>query len=149
MQAHALIRQEVEILARMKEYRGREVERLEGYAPRVGALDEWLRRAYNDVTSSAHVSKAHKLRSATQLDDPDWPLPDDTDGTRFYPEFDAATARQTFTVHLLLMAEVAVELFTDLKAHAATGTEIVMDEDLDQVNAALRVMIDEGVIEVN
>lgn len=139
LQAHALLRQEMETVARLVEVR-KEIPKLESETPRVSHLEASLRRLYGELTGSAHVSSTPSLRSATLVEDhPDHP---EMEVARFYPELDLPMARRTFGLHLTLWLYVVEELS---HFHAEDG--VFGDRESKFLNAAIAIMREENVLE--
>ncbi|MBX9773832.1 MAG: hypothetical protein K2Y71_05415 [Xanthobacteraceae bacterium] len=65
LQAHALLRQEMEILAQLKAVR--EGRRKPNGSLNVTALEKSLRQLYGDLTAAAHVSRRDVVESVTAL----------------------------------------------------------------------------------
>ncbi len=146
LQAQTLLRQEVELLAQMRVLSNGKPDR-EGYAPNLKFLEESLRRTYNDLSGSAHLTVPYKTHAATLMDDGDLPVPiDETEGTRFYPTFDADAARQCFGLHLLLMAQVAAEMLNDMSRHSVGTTPLFGDMELAWLDGAIEILAEEGIV---
>lgn len=66
LQAHALLRQEMETLAQLKAVAAG--KRNENRSPNVAVLEESIARLYGGLSAAAHVSKHHMVRAATEWD---------------------------------------------------------------------------------
>jgi hypothetical protein len=94
LQAHALLRQEMETLAQLKAVsRG---SRNETRPPNIAVLEESLRRFYDELSGAAHVSKHYIVQAATEYAT----IAMDTSAVRHFPAFDEGLARRSFTLHL-------------------------------------------------
>lgn len=145
LQAHALLRQELEILAQLKAVsKGR--RKLKG-SPNVTALEKSLRRLYGDLTAAAHVSRHDIVESVTAWNGPMENLPGPTSMTRYFPETDAGLARRSFALHIYLMVRLIDELSLDFDErhpdHAFT------DSERAALNHAVALMIAEGLVELD
>ncbi len=94
LQAHALLRQEMETLAQLKAVAAG--KRKENRSPNVAVLEKSLARLYDGLSAAAHVSKHRMVRAATELDISGGDLPGPTSGTRYFPAFVEELARRSF-----------------------------------------------------
>ena len=79
LQASALLRQEMETLAQIKEVStGKKNKK----TPNVGVLEKSLAHLYGGLSDAAHVSEHHIVRAATEWDVSGDDLPGPTSGTR-------------------------------------------------------------------
>lgn len=83
LQAHALLRQEMETLAQLKAVTAG--KRKKNRSPNVAVLEKSLARLYDGLSAAAHVSKHHMVRAATEWDVSGENLPGPTSGTRYFP----------------------------------------------------------------
>lgn len=145
LQAHALLRQEMEILAQLGAVR--QSRRKPNGSPNVAALEKSLRRLYGDLTAAAHVSRHDIVESVTAWDGPMEDLPGPTSMTRYFPETDDGLARRSFALHIYLMIHLIEELSLDLAErhpeHAFT------DGERKALNHAVALMIAEGLVELD
>lgn len=143
LQAHALLRQEMEILAQLKAVR--EGRRKPNGSPNVTTLEKSLRRLYGDLTAAAHVSRHDVVESVTAWEGPMEGLPGPTAMTRYFPETDAGLARRSFALHITMIIHLIEELSLDYDErhpdHAFTDRERVA------LNHAVKLMIAEGLVE--
>jgi len=143
LQAHALLRQEMEILAQLVAVR--EGRRKPNGSPNVTALEKSLRRLYGDLTVAAHVARHDVVESVTAWDGPMDNLPGPTAMTRYFPETDAGLASRSFALHICITIRLIEELSLDLDErhpeHAFT------DGERAALNHALKLMKAEGLIE--
>jgi hypothetical protein len=145
LQAHALLRQEMETLAQLKAVRlGK---RKDAGSPNVSVLEESIRRMYSELSSAAHVSAHHIVRQATSYETTDLDLPGPTSGTRFFPDFNEHIARASFTMHLMFTAGVIEEYANDVNVQHKEEDRFTA-RDMETISVALRLMESEGVIEI-
>lgn len=143
LQAHALLRQEMETLAQLKAVTAG--KRNENRSPNVAVLEKSLARLYDGLSAAAHVSKHHIVRAATKLDVSSENLPGPTSGTRYFPVFIEELARRSFGVHLMLTLRLIEEMSIDL--HERHGDDGFSEREVEAVNLAVQLMIAEGVLE--
>lgn len=143
LQAHALLRQEMEILAQLKAVAAG--KRNKNGAPNVGLLEESIARLYGGLSAAAHVSKHHMIRSATEWDVAGENLPGPTCGTRYFPAFDEELARRSFALHLTLTLHLIEEMSIDLREWH--GDDGFTQRECEAVDLAIQVMMAEGVLE--
>jgi hypothetical protein len=142
LQAGALLRQEVETLAQLVAVRlGR---RQAKKSPNVNLLEKSTARLYGDLSAAAHVSRHDLVRDLTQWTGPHDGPPDSTAVTRFFPGFDETTARRMFALHLYLLIQLANEMNDDLLEKHGRGFS---DREAKALNLALRIMVEEGMLE--
>ncbi len=126
LQAHALLRQEMETLAQLKAVRAG--KRNEKRSPNIGLLEKSLARLYDELSAAAHVSKHDIVRSATSWELSGDDLPGPTSATRQFPVFDESLARRSFALHLVLthwfLAEKAIDLEEQYEGDSITKREI-------------------------
>ena len=143
LQAAALVRQELETLAQLKILRsGR---RYEGRAPKVGVLEESVRRLMDDLSAATHLSKADIVRSATAWDltGREVPEPDSTVGTRHFPQLDNTLARRLFSLHLVGLMHVVGEFSLDL-SERYQGDDVFSAQDQEAIDLAAHLLKSEG-----
>jgi hypothetical protein len=146
LQAHALLRQEMETLAQLKAVsRG---GRNESRSPDVAVLEESLRRMYGELSSAAHLSKHHIVRQATQYAMTNVDLPGPTTASRFFSDFDEHLARQSFTLHLMLTLGVIEEYGKDVNAQHKEEDRFNA-RDIEALTLAMKLMQSEGMIEMD
>ncbi len=144
LQASALLRQEMETLAQIKEVSaGKKNER----NPNVRMLEQSLARLYGELSDAAHVSKHNIVRSATEFGIAADNLHGLTSGTRYFPAFDEGLARRSFSLHLLLTVGLIEELSIDL--HERHDDDCFTEREIRAVNLALQLMRAEGMIEMD
>lgn len=143
LQAHALLRQEMETVAQLKSVAAK--RRNQNRSPNVAVLDKSLARLYDDLSSAAHVSKHHLVRAATEWEVPGDNLPGPTSGTRYFPAFVEELARRSFGLHLTLTLRFIEELSIDL--HEQHGDDAFTEREAEAIDVAVRLMIAEGVLE--
>jgi len=142
LQAHALLRQEMETLAQLKAVAAG--KRTENRSPNVAVLEKSIARLYGGLSDSAHVSKHHIVRSATGWDFSGENLPGPTSGTRFFPAFDEELARRSFALHLMLTLRLIEEMNIDL--HEQHGGDGFTPRECEAVNLAVQVMVAERML---
>lgn len=143
LQAHALLRQEMETLAQLKAVTaGR---RNENRSPSVAVLEKSLARLYDGLSAAAHVSKHHIVRAATEWEVSGENFPGPTSGTRYFPAFIEELARRSFGLHLMLTVRLIEEMSIDL--HEQHGDDGFTVREVEAVNLAVQLMIAEGVLE--
>lgn len=143
LQAHALLRQEMEILAQLKAVAAG--KRNQNGSPDVAVLEKSIARLYGGLSAAAHVSKHHAVRSATEWDVSGENLPGPTSGTRYFPAFDEELARRSFALHLVLTLRLIEELSIDLREQH--GDDGFTQRECEAVNLAVQVMMAEGLLE--
>lgn len=143
LQASALVRQEMEILAQLKLIRSG--SHSEGQQPNVGVLEASIRRLYGDLSTAAHVSKQYVVSAATAWQISGAIPPGSIDATRYFPAFDEQIARRLFALHLMLAMGVLEEFSIDL--HYRHDDEGIRERDVEALNHAAQIMIIEGVLE--
>lgn len=144
LQAHALLRQEMETLAQLKAVRAG--KRKKNQSANVAVLEKSLVRLYGDLSATAHVSKPHIVRAVTKHDVSGTDLPGPTRGTRYFPAFDEGLARRTFSLHLVLTLQIVEELGVDLREQYSDEGFTV--REIEAVNLAMRLMQAEGMVEL-
>lgn len=142
LQAHALLRQEMEALAQVKAVRAG--TRKASRSPNVAALEKSLARLYDDLSSAAHLSKPHIVQAATEHAVHGEDLPGPTAGTRYFPAFDKELARRSFGIHLMLTLGLIEEMSIDL--HERYPEDGFTKREIEAVNLAVQLMIDEGIL---
>ena len=142
LQAHALLRQEMEIVAQLKAVRAG--KRNETRSPNIGALEKSLGRHYGELSAAAHVSKHELVRLATEWGMNGDDLPGPTSGTRQFPICDEGVARRSFSLHLMLMMNLIEELSIDLlEQHPG---DAFTEREAEALNLATRMMQAEGMV---
>ena len=144
LQAHAMLRQELEILAQLKAVRANR-RKLNG-APNVAALEQSLARLYGGLSTAAHVSRHHIVQTATSWDGEMEGLPGPTNFTRYFPETDDELARKSYALHVYMIIRLVEELRLDL-ARRYEGAGITAHEN-EAINLAVDLMISEGMLEL-
>jgi hypothetical protein len=146
LQAHALLRQEMETLAQLKAVR--HGSRNESRSPNIAVLEESIRRIYSELSSAAHLSAHHIVRQATSYEVTNVvDLPGPTSGTRFFPDFNEHIARTSFTLHLILTAGVIEEYANYVNAQHKEEDRFTA-RDMETISVAIRLMESEGTIEI-
>jgi len=145
LQAHALLRQEMETLAQLKAVSAG--KRKDSHSPNLNVLEKSLSQLNGDLSAAAHVSKHHIVRAATELDVSGKDLPEQTNGTRYFPAFDEGLARRSFGLHLMLTLRFLEELSDDV--HEQHGDDGFTERESEAVNLAVDLMIAEGLIELD
>lgn len=148
LQASCLLRQEMELLTQLKAVRTG--KRNEKTSPNLAALKDndlgvSLARLYHELSTAAHVSKHHIVRSATEVEISGDDLPGPTNGTRYYPEFDEGLARRLFSLHLMLTIGIIEEFSIDLPEKSED--EGFSSRETEAVNLALALIKAEGMID--
>lgn len=145
LQAHALLRQEMETVAQLTAIsQGKRKDGKTSKLPKRNVLEESLARLNGDLSAAAHVAKHHVVRTATALDLEQKAFPGPTSGTRYFPALDEGLARRSFSLHLILILRMIEELNVDLdEQHNADG---FTEREVEAVNLALHLMRVEGMI---
>lgn len=143
LQAHALLRQEMETLAQLKAVTAG--KRNENRSPNVALLEKSLARLYDGLSAAAHVSKHHMVRAATELNVTGENLPGPTNGTRYFPAFVEELARRSFALHLMLTLRLIEEMSIDLREQH--GDDGFTQHEGEAVKLAVQLMITEGMLE--
>jgi hypothetical protein len=143
LQAHALLRQEMEILAQLKAVR--EGRRKPNSSPNVTALEKSLRRLYGDLTAAALVARHDIVETATAWEGPMENLRGPTAMTRYFPETDTGLARRSFALHIYMMIRLIEELSLDYDERYPDHA--FSDSERAALNHAVKLMIAEGVVE--
>lgn len=145
LQAGALLRQEMETIARMAEVRqGRQRN---GRQANVALLEESLARQYGSLSGAAHVARPDIVRLATEHDLADMEVPGPASAARFFPVFNPETARRLFAVHLLLMANLIQEMSIEFDERH-TDADGFSARDTQAVQQAMALMQQEGLVEI-
>ena len=143
LQAHALLRQEMETLAQLKAVAAG--NRNSKRSPNVAVLERSLARLYDELSAGAHVSKHHIVRAATEWEVSGDDLLGPTSGTRYFPAFVEGVARRSFALHLILTLCLIEELSIDLNArHTRDG---FTPREAEAVDLAWVLMRAEGMVE--
>jgi hypothetical protein len=145
LQAHALLRQEMETLAQLKAVT--EGKRNANRSPNVTVLEKSLARLYGGLSAAAHVSKHHMVRAATEWDASGENLPGPTSGTRYFPALVEELARRSFALHLVLTLQLIEEMNIDLRERY--GDDGFTEREVEAVNLAVQLMITEGMLVQN
>ncbi|MEO7863799.1 MAG: hypothetical protein ABIU05_25885 [Nitrospirales bacterium] len=143
LQAHALLRQEIETLAQLKAVTAG--KRKEKRSPNVAVLEKSLARLYDELSAAAHVSKHHMVRAATEWNVSGENLPGPTSGTRYFPAFVEELARRSFGLHLMLTIRLIEEM--NIGQDKQHGDDGCTEREVEAVNLAVQLMITEGVLE--
>lgn len=144
LQAGALLRQEMETVARMVEVRqGRQRD---GRQANVAMLEESLARLYGSLSDAAHVAQPDIVRLATEHDLEDMEVPGPTSAARFFPVFNRETARRLFAVHLLLMGNLIQEMSIE-HDERHNDDDGFSARDVQAVQLAMALMQQEGMVE--
>ena len=142
LQSLVLLRQEMEIIARIKTVRSG--KRNGKRCPNIGVLgNPSLARLYGELSEAAHVSNHRFVRAATECEVPGYDLPGPTSGTRYFPAFDEGLARRSFSLHLGLIISLVEELTIDLAQcydEGLTGREVEAFELAAQLMQAERTV---------
>ncbi|MGY4497833.1 hypothetical protein ACVWYH_001760 [Bradyrhizobium sp. GM24.11] len=144
LQAHAMLRQELEILAQLKAVRANR-RKLNG-APNIAALEQSLARLYGGLSAAAHVSQHHIVQSATSWDGEMENLPGPTNLTRYFPETDVGLARRSYALHIYMVLRLVEELSIDLASRYDRAAFTVSENEA--LNLAIELMIAEGMLEL-
>jgi hypothetical protein len=143
LQAHALLRQELELLARLVAIRtgtGRA-----GRTANVAGLETSLKRLYGSLSDAAHLTRSDLVREATRysVETPD--DPGSVSGTRYFPVIDRDVARRSFALHLYILIHAIAEISGDIAvAHPEAR---ITEEEAGVLDLAIRVMMREGMLE--
>lgn len=143
LQAHALLRQEMETLAQLQAVTAG--KRNENRSPNIAVLEKSLARLYNGLSAAAHVSKHQIVRAATEWEVSGENLPGPTSGTRYFPAFVEELARRSFGLHLLLTLRLIEEISIDL--HEQHSDSVFTEREVKAVDLAVQLMIAESVLE--
>lgn len=144
LQAHALLRQEMEAVAQLAAIQ--QGRRRDGRQPNVAVLERSLSRLYGDLSASAHLAQHRVVRDATTWDVSHLELPGPTAGTRYFPEFDEGLARRSFGLHLLLILR-AIEQMSLHFAQRYVDHDLFTPLDLEAVDLAVSLMQMEGIVQ--
>lgn len=143
LQAHALLRQELELLARLVAIR-RGTGRA-GRTANVAGLEASLKRLYGNLSDAAHLTRSDLVREATRysVETPD--DPGSVSGTRYFPVIDQDVARRSFALHLYILVHAIAEISGDVAA--AHPDARITEEEAGALDLAIRVMTREGMLE--
>lgn len=144
LQAHALLRQEMETVAQLVAIR--QGRRQEGKQPNVALLEKSLARLYGELSASAHVAKHHIMRAATECDTSGTEATGPTSGIRYFPAFDSGLARRSFGLHLMLILRIIEQMSID-HSERYTDEDGFSERDTEAVNLAISLMRAEGIVE--
>lgn len=145
LQAHALLRQEMETLAQLRAVTAGKRKR--NGSPNVAILEKSIARLYGELTHAAHVSNHFIVRAATEYNVLEENWPKSTSGTRFFPDFVEELARRSFGLHLLLTLRLIEEMSIDI--HEQHGEDCFNVRDVEAANSAVQLMMAEGILEQN
>jgi hypothetical protein len=145
LQASALLRQEMEILAQLGAVRGG--RRKSNNSPNVTALEKTLRRLYGDLSAAAHASRHDIVEGVTTWEAPMEDLPGPTSMTRYFPETDDGLARRSFALHIYMMVRLIEELSLDFDERYPE--HVFTDNERKALNHAVALMIAEGLVELD
>jgi hypothetical protein len=143
LQALALLRQELETIAAMEEVK--QGVRQNGKTPNVGHLPCSLPRLYGDLSAAAHAAKHQVLRSVAEHKEG---LPGGPDGTvvwRMIPGFDNELSRRLYSLHVMLMIQLAVHL-NDY--HEELHRFGLTDQEVTCLNMAIDLLLEEKCLEL-
>lgn len=101
IKSSALVKQEIEILARITEIN--EGQEKEGRTPNVSRLSKNLREQYGDMNGIAHVAKVEYLDLFSSIDKGDYR------GVAFQPIFNAGIARCLYELHMYIFYFITLE----------------------------------------
>lgn len=146
LQAHALLRQEMETVAQLVAIR--QGRRQEGKQPNVAVLEKSLARLYGELSASAHVAKHNIMRAATEWDMSGFEVPGPTSGTRYFPAFDSGLARRSFGLHLMLILRIIEQMSIDY-SERYTEEDWFSERDSEALNLAILLMRAEGMVELD
>lgn len=144
LQAHAMLRQELEILAQLKAVGAN--RRKPNSAPNVAALEQSLARLYGGLSAAAHVSRHDIVQSATAWDGEMDGLPGPTNMTRYFPETDAGLARRSYALHTYMILRLVEELSVDLGSRHQSAA--FTDAENEALTLAIDLMAAEGMLEI-
>ncbi len=142
VQAHALLRQEMETLAQLKAVTAG--SRMEHRSPNVALLDKSLARLYGELSAAAHVSKPQILQAATDWTVSGKDFPGAVKGVRFFPAFIEGVAHRSFGLHLVLTLRLIEELSADLEEHHVDG--VFAAREVAALDLAVQLLMAEGVL---
>ena len=143
IQACALLRQEMETVAQIKNVRVG--KRNPTRAPNIAFLEEYMKRLYGGLSDAAHVSKHHILRQVTVMEITGRDFPEATIATRYFPGFDGTFARRLFALHIMLIAYVIEEMSVDILERLPD--DAFTPDDQDAITRAMSLMKEEGMLE--
>lgn len=144
LQAHAMLRQELEILAQLKAVRAN--RRKPNGAPSIAALEHSLARLYGGLSAAAHVSQHDIVQSATAWDGRMDNLPGPTNQTRYFPETDEGLARRSYALHIYMILRLIEELSLDLASRYDNAD--FTESETEALNLAVDLMVTEGMMEL-
>lgn len=101
IKAGALIKQELEILARISEIK--EGKEKDGKTPKLNHLSRSLREQYGDMNDIAHIAKIGYLNLFSSIER------DDIRGVTFQPLFHAGVARCLYETHIYTFYNIVLE----------------------------------------
>lgn len=144
LQAHAMLRQELEILAQLKAVHANR-RKLNG-APNIAALEQSLARLYGGLSAAAHVSQHDIVQSATEWDGEMDGLPGPTNLTRYFPETDEGLARRSYALHIYMVVRLIEELSVDLATRYDNAR--FTESETEALGLAIDLMVAEGMLEL-
>jgi hypothetical protein len=144
LQAHAMLRQELEILAQLKAVRANR-RKLNG-APNIAVLEQSLARLYGGLSAAAHVSQHDLVQSATAWDGQMENLPGPTNLTRYFPETDEGLARRSYALHIYMILRLIEELSVDLASRYDNAG--FTKSEAEALGLAVDLMVAEGMLEL-
>lgn len=144
LQAHAMLRQELDILAQLKAVRANR-RKLNG-AANIAALEQSLARLYGGLSAAAHVSQHDIVQSATAWDGEMDDLPGPTNLTRYFPETDEGLARRSYALHIYMILRLIEEMSVDLAARYDNSR--FTQSETEALSLAVDLMVAEGMVEL-
>lgn len=101
IKASALVKQELEILARISEIK--EGQEKEGKTPQISYLSKDLRKQYGDINDIAHMAKIGYLDLFSSIEK------DGFRGVAFHPVLHAGVARCLYETHVYIFYKITLE----------------------------------------
>ncbi|MEP7452800.1 hypothetical protein [Phyllobacterium sp. SB3] len=143
LQAHALLRQEMETIAQLKAVRsGR---RKSKGSPNVTSLGESLARMYGSLSIATHLSHHSVMSMATHWEEADLTdAPNGTKATRQFPLLDKDASRRAFGLHVFLMMQLIEEMSLEFGQDPETA---FTKADAEAMELAVEILALEGMVE--
>jgi hypothetical protein len=143
IQALTLLRHEMETLAQVvSSHLGK---RVHGKAAKISVLRKDISRMHGTLSAAAHSAK-HPMASEllTRGHESEYRI---STGTYFYPVLNETLSRRAFAFHLILTIDLICQMAIDYQlTHPAEG---VGPLDQEAVNVALRLLEEEGMVEID
>jgi hypothetical protein len=111
----------------------------------MASLEETRRRQYSSLSDAAHAASHDLIESLTRWRGHDSRYPEGTLATRFFPALDVGLSRRTFSLHLILMLDLAEEVNQLYADRDDIGG--LTESELGALSVAISLVASEGMVE--